>query len=104
MTKESVEQFFTQIKKVVTAKTLVVFSLDADALAGSEVPGVSSVNPGGLTSTELLHVWECYKKLPLEHLPVMGIYELNPLYDTLSSFSMRTIASFVFESFSQEKR
>ncbi len=99
MNKESVEQFFAHIKKVMTPKTLVIFSLDADALVGSEVPGVSAVNPGGLTRTELLEVWECYRKLPLEHLPVMGIYELNPLYDTLSSFSMRTIASFVFESF-----
>lgn len=99
MNKESVKQFFAQIEKVMTGKALVVFSLDADALVGSEVPGVSAVNPGGLTRNELLEVWECYQKLPLGHLPVMGIYELNPLYDTLSSFSMRTIASFVFESF-----
>lgn len=99
MNRESLTHFFDQIKKTITPSTLVVFSLDADALVGSEVPGVSAVNPGGLTRTELLEVWEFYRKLPLGHLPVMGIYELNPLYDTLSSFSMRTIASFVFESF-----
>lgn len=96
---ESLKKLFTEVKKHVTEKTLVVFSLDADALIGSEVPGVSAVNPGGLTRQELLEVWQCYRELPLGHLPVIGIYELNPLYDTLASLSMRTIASFVFESF-----
>lgn len=99
MNQDSIKVFFDQIKRTIDPKTMVIFSLDADALVGSEVPGVSAVNPGGLTRTELLEVWEHYRHLPLAHLPVMGIYELNPLYDTLSSFSMRTIASFVFESF-----
>ncbi len=99
MNLNSLTHFFEYIKKAMSPRTLVVFSLDADALVGSEVPGVSAVNPGGLTRSELWEVWELYRKLPLGHLPVMGIYELNPLYDTLSSLSMRTIASFVFESF-----
>jgi formiminoglutamase len=95
---ESLQSLFKEIEKEIDADTLIVFSLDADALIGSEVPGVSAVNPGGLTRNELLTVWNHYKKLPLAHLPVLGIYELNPIYDSLSSFSMRTLASFVFES------
>jgi formiminoglutamase len=91
--------FFMKIEKTISEKTLVVFSLDADALAGNEVPGVSAVNPAGLTRTQLLNVWKQYESLKKEHLPVIGIYELNPLYDTLASVSMRTIASFVFETF-----
>jgi formiminoglutamase len=94
----SLAQFFSKIKAEVNDETLVLFSLDADALIGSEVPGVSAVNPGGITRSELLEVWDHYRKLPLRHRPVMGIYELNPLYDTLSSLSMRTLASFVFET------
>ncbi len=95
----SLELFFKKIESSIDDQTFVFFSLDADALIGSEMPGVSAVNPGGLTRKELLHVWKCYKKLSMSHLPAIGIYELNPLYDTLSSFSMRTVASFVFESF-----
>jgi formiminoglutamase len=91
--------FFMKIEKTISEKTLIVFSLDADALAGNEVPGVSAVNPAGLTRTQLLTVWKQYESLKKEHLPIVGIYELNPVYDTLASLSMRTIASFVFETF-----
>lgn len=96
---QSLNAFFENISTKVNKETLVVFSLDADALIGSEVPGVSAVNPGGITRAELLELWDHYQALNKNHSSVLGIYELNPLYDTLSSFSMRTIASFVFETF-----
>jgi formiminoglutamase len=91
--------FFKKIELEVTNETLVVFSIDADALNGSEVPGVSAVNPAGLSRAQLLQVWEKYQELKKSHLPVIGIYELNPVYDSLASLSMRTMASFVFETF-----
>jgi formiminoglutamase len=96
------EKLFKEISQEIDEKTLVVFSLDADALLGSEVPGVSAVNPDGLTQRELSCIWEYYGKLPLNHAPILGIYELNPIYDTLASISMRTLASFVFRTLERE--
>jgi formiminoglutamase len=91
-------KLFKEISQEIDGKSLVVFSLDADALLGPEVPGVSAVNPDGLTQRELLSIWELYQNLPLNHAPIMGIYELNPVYDTLASISMRTLSSFVFKT------
>lgn len=99
ITEETLNSLFTQIKRLVDAETFVLFSLDADALCGYEVPGVSAVNPAGITRKELLSIWRKYQSLGFSHSSALGIYELNPLYDTLASISMRTIASFVFESF-----
>lgn len=98
LNEENLKRFFAQIKSEVNKETLVVFSLDADALHGTEVPGVSAVNPEGLSRGELLLVWNEYISLPLSHSPYLGIYELNPLYDTLASLSMRTLGSFFFEA------
>jgi len=95
---EKLNSLFKEISLEMTPETLVVFSLDSDALNGSDVPGVSAVNPSGLTQKELLDIWEYYRKLPLSHPPIMGIYELNPIYDTLASISMRTLGSFVYTS------
>lgn len=94
---ENLNSFFSEIRQLIDDQTFVLFSLDCDALAGHEVPGVSAVNPAGLSRQNVLSLWENYKKLPLSHAPVMGIYELNPLYDTLASLSMRTIGSLIFE-------
>lgn len=94
----SLMEMFLKIEKLIDDKTAVIFSLDADALTGHEVPGVSAVNPEGLSKKELSEIWELYAKLPLKHETILGIYELNPLYDTLASLSMRTLGSFVFES------
>lgn len=91
-------EFFETIESIVDEKTLVIFSIDADALDGSIVPGVSAVNANGLKREHLQRLWEDYRKLEFTHAPIMGIYELNPVYDTLSMMSMRTLASFVYES------
>ena len=95
---EKLKCLFQEISREIDQETLVVFSLDSDALNGSEVPGVSAVNPAGLTQKELLDIWEYYRNLPLTHAPILGIYELNPIYDTLASISMRTLGSFVYAS------
>ncbi len=89
---------FDAIRATMDSKTAVLFSLDADALRGWEVPGVSAVNPGGLGSPDLEDLWNRYRQLPLAHAPLMGIYELNPVYDTLAALSMRTLGSFVFRT------
>lgn len=93
-----VSSFFKSIKKLIDQKTLVIFSLDADALAGPMVPGVSAVNGNGLDYQELELVWKHYLQLEVPHPCIMGIYELNPVYDTLSGMSMRTLSSFIYQS------
>lgn len=90
--------FFKSIESQIDDKTLVIFSIDADALQASEVPGVSAVNHNGISRNQLLLLWNEYQKLKFKHAPIIGIYELNPLYDTLSALSMRTISSFLYES------
>ncbi len=94
----SLDQFFKQMEVDIDKETRVFFSLDADALNGYEIPGVSAVNPNGLSLLELRDLWARFKKLPISHPSIMGIYELNPVYDSLASVSMRTIGSFIFES------
>lgn len=95
---QKLQEFFYQISSTINDKTLVVLSLDADAISASEVPGVSAVNPTGLNLRELLQIWEHYKKLNIAHKPIIGIYELNPIYDSLSSISMKSMSSFIFET------
>jgi formiminoglutamase len=98
LTPEKLKEIFEKINPEVNEETLVVFSLDADALAGSIVPGVSAVNPQGLELPELMLLWKHYINLPLKHETVLGIYELNPVYDTLACISMRVMGSFVFDT------
>lgn len=97
LSNESIHSLFDEIKKVVTPEAAIVFSLDCDALPASSVPGVSAVNPSGVDLETLHALWRNYVSLPLSHPPLLGIYELNPLYDSLASLSMRTIGSFVFD-------
>jgi len=98
LTKNKLDDFFTKIQTYVTPKTVVVFSLDADALHGSEMGAVSAVNGDGLSMKELEDLWQRYKQLKVTHQPVMGIYELNPVYDSLSALSMRVISTFLYKS------
>lgn len=90
-------RLFDTIKSHMDPETAVVFSLDADALNGTEVPGVSAVNPQGLTHSELSEIWSLYKGLSLSHPPILGIYELNPVYDSISMLSMRTMGTFLYD-------
>lgn len=95
---QKVEEFWRSIKAILKPDSLVVFSVDADALDGSEIPGVSAVNPCGLQMTELYELWKRYLSVGANHAPVLGIYELNPVYDTISMVSMRKMAAFVYET------
>ena len=90
--------FFGEMRKLIDEDTVVIFSLDADAISGQLVPGVSAVNGLGLNTSELFQAWQMYRTLPMKHEPIMGIYELNPVFDTLSGMSMRFISNFIFVS------
>ena len=94
---EKTANYFNEIKINISENAVVVFSLDADALSGDNMPGVSAVNGDGITREELQQLWLLYQALPTSNLPLLGIYELNPTYDTLSMLSMRTIGAFVYQ-------
>jgi len=94
---QKLPSFFQHMKLQIDAETAVIFSLDADAINGSDMPGVSAVNGNGLTRAELNQIWSLYRELPLSHQPIVGFYELNPVYDTLSMLSMRTLGTFLYE-------
>jgi formiminoglutamase len=94
---ENLKNLFHTIQAEIDEATAVIFSLDTDALNGGIMPGVSAVNPLGLNLPQLCEIWGYYKNLKISHRPIVGIYELNPVYDTLAGLSMRTIGSFVFE-------
>lgn len=93
-----VREFFDLISQHTDPETYIFFSIDADALDASAVPGVSAVNAKGLNLDELSLLWLNYVKLSKRNIPAMGIYELNPVYDSVSSLSMRTMGAFVFEN------
>lgn len=93
-----VDDFFKKIQASVNEGSLVVFSLDADAMDGSQVPGVSAVNANGINFDELNDLWKRYQKLNFKHPTVMGIYELNPVFDSPSMLSMRRMSAFVYET------
>ena len=90
--------FIESIKNKITDSTAVIFSLDADALNASCVPGVSAVNADGIDLKTLSDLWKQYSELPLHHSPILGIYELNPVYDSLASLSMRSLSTFLFQT------
>ena len=92
-----VETYFAEIKKTIDQDTCLIFSLDADVMASHLVPGVSAVNHNGLTMNELKNLWKHYLDIKPQHASILGIYELNPVYDSLSCVSMKTIASFLYE-------
>lgn len=92
------ESFFGEMRKLIDDNTVVIFSLDADAMSGELVPGVSAVNGLGLKTNELFQAWQMYRALPMKHEPIMGIYELNPVFDTLSGMSMRFMSNFLYVS------
>jgi formiminoglutamase len=95
---KSWENALAQLK--IDDETAVIFSLDADALSGSEMPGVSAVNGHGLSRQELTEIWKKYHGLVGERQQFIGIYELNPVYDTLSMLSVRTLATFIYQALS----
>jgi len=92
------EKFYKKIEETIDSATGVIFSLDADALSASIVPGVSAANPDGFDLETLTCLWAFYRRLKITHSPILGIYELNPVYDTVASQSMRALSAFLFKA------
>lgn len=92
-----INDFFKDLTLKISQETLIVISLDADAFSSSDVPGVSAVNHDGISLSEFMQIMEMLKPIINEYQTHFGVYELNPVYDSISGTSMRTISSVLFE-------
>jgi formiminoglutamase len=97
---EKWKTFFEEVKKSLDPEALFIFSLDADALRAAEAPGVSAVNGFGLSRETLMNIWKEYSLLNKQQKTIIGIYEMNPVHDDLGMVTMRTMASFLYETLS----
>ncbi len=88
----------TSFKKYFEDCDIAVFSLDADALDGSDMEAVSAVNPDGFTKREIRPMFDAFK-LCSAPLKIFGIYEYNPLFDNLSQKGQRYLASLIYHLF-----
>jgi len=95
--KSRYENFFFQLKNVMKPDTHFIFSIDVDALDGSLAPGVSAVNGTGLNLKELQQIYSDCLHFVKEKM-YFGIYEINPVYDSLSIKTVRSITNWLFEA------
>jgi arginase family enzyme len=85
-------QFQQQLKKFLSLSgDIAVISLDCDALSSAVMPAVSATSYDGLEQWQVMQILSYLKQTTTHHY--LGIYELNPLYDTLGGQGVRTVIS-----------
>lgn len=86
--------FLAHIEASCSADSLVVFSLDCDALKASDVGAVSAPNHDGLELNTVHQLVDWYRNMAIRRgqKTCFGVYEFNPLYDDVSGSSARVIA------------
>lgn len=91
--------FLVRLESELTSETRVIFSLDCDALKASDVEAVSAPNHDGLSIEWVQQLVKFYRDLcrTRGQNPIWGVYEFNPVYDSVSSRSARVIAGLVYE-------
>lgn len=96
---ELFDSFLENISLEVNEDCAFVFSLDADALKTELMEAVSAVNPRGISRDQLFSLWKFYQGITHSKnlRPLAGIYEVNPLYDTISAKSIRSLSSILYE-------
>jgi formiminoglutamase len=88
----SKSQFQQQLKKFLSLSgDIAVISLDCDALSSAVMPAVSATSYDGLERWQVMQILSYLKQTTTHHY--LGIYELNPLYDTLGGQGVRTVIS-----------
>lgn len=70
---------------------LTVFSLDLDAISAAEMPAVSAINASGLPLGFVRSLLKRYL-IHCDGIKIVGLYEFNPIYDTVSGTSARASA------------
>ncbi len=96
---ELFDSFLENISLEVNEECAFVFSLDADALKTELMEAVSAVNPRGIGREQLFSLWKFYQGITHSKnlRSISGIYEVNPLYDTISAKSIRSLSSILYE-------
>lgn len=94
-----VRSFLMRLEASLPANARVVFSLDCDALMASDVEAVSAPNHDGLSLSFVRQLVAAYRDLCARRgqPPIWGIYEYNPLYDSVSSRGARAIAGLMYD-------
>ncbi|MBY0515989.1 MAG: arginase family protein [Bacteriovoracaceae bacterium] len=96
--REKLRSFLQLIENNLKPDTVIVFSLDCDAISSGELEAVSAPNHDGLSVELINELISFYKDLTLRRSQksIWGIYEFNPLYDSVSSKGARTIAGLIY--------
>lgn len=96
---ETVDLFLEKMSLEITEDCAFVFSLDTDGLSSDLIEAVSAVNPQGISRNQFFFLWNYYIEMveTRKIRPIVGVYEFNPLYDTLSGRSMRVLSSMIYE-------
>lgn len=94
-----VQSFLLRLETSLPTDARVVFSLDCDALMSSDVEAVSAPNHDGLSLQFVRQLVFFYRDLCQRRgqAPIWGIYEYNPLYDTVSARGARAIAGLMYD-------
>ncbi len=91
--------FLVRLESELSSDTRVVFSLDCDALKASDVEAVSAPNHDGLSIEWVKNLVKYYRELCQirGQNPIWGVYEFNPIYDSVSNRSARAVAGLIYE-------
>lgn len=95
----SVASFLARLQASIPDNAVLVFSLDCDALAASDVAAVSAPNHHGLSLSFVHALVRWYAQWCAEQgqRGFYGVYEFNPVYDTVSGQSARALAGLLYE-------
>ncbi len=74
-------------------------SLDCDALCSQVMEAVSAVNGHGLSMPAVQALFRFYKDHNLPEEWLIGIYEMNPVYDNLSQKGAKAVSTLLYNTF-----
>lgn len=87
--------FIADIFASIESESLIILSLDIDAIDGHQMKAVSAVNHDGLPFSFINDFFQAYKDLNQKQ-KIIGLYEYNPLYDDLGCSAARALASTIY--------
>lgn len=96
-TSQFLQPILAEAKKI--GATMVI-SLDADALSTDIMEAVSAPNPQGLPLHFVSNVIDLVKREKINS--VFGIYEYNPLYDSINQKGARSLAGLIYSFLSRK--
>ncbi|MFP5457433.1 MAG: arginase family protein, partial [Bacteriovoracia bacterium] len=95
---ELVSAFLMRLEAELPNNATIIFSLDCDAIAAPEMEAVSAPNHLGLSLSFVHQLVGFYRDLNQRRSArnIWGIYEFNPVYDSVSSRSARGMAGLMY--------